>query len=128
MLQTTTSKKRTIICIDALDECMPGYRVKALDSLNQILQKSPGTRIFVTGRPYIQAEIEKRLFERVTTLSVTPRSGDIVRYLRSRLGDDRTPDAMGSTLEADILRKIPEAISEMYVEATVQGKLPRTTY
>jgi len=107
---------------------MPGYRVKALDSLNQILQKSPGTRIFVTGRPYIQAEIEKRLFERVTTLSVTPRSGDIVRYLRSRLGDDRTPDAMGSTLGADILRKVPGAVSEVYVGATVQGKLPRTTY
>jgi len=49
MLQTTSSTKRTFICIDALDECVPEHRAKLLDSLNKILQKSPGTRIFVTG-------------------------------------------------------------------------------
>jgi len=113
MLQAISSKKLTFICIDALDECIAGYRIKVLDSLDQILQKSPGARIFLTGRPYIQAEIEKRLSERATTLSVTPRRGDIVRCLCSRLGEDTTLDAMDSTLEADILRKVPEDISEM---------------
>ena len=53
MMQTTSSRKRTYICIDALDECAAGYRVKVLDSLNWILEKSLGTRIFVTGRPHI---------------------------------------------------------------------------
>ena len=37
MLQNTACIKRTFICIDALDECVAGYRVKILDSLNQIL-------------------------------------------------------------------------------------------
>ena len=45
MLQAISSKKPTFICIDALDECVEGHRVKLLDSLNKILQKSPGTRI-----------------------------------------------------------------------------------
>ena len=34
MLQITSSEKRTFVCIDALDECVPGNRVKLLDSLN----------------------------------------------------------------------------------------------
>ena len=45
MLQNTSSKERTFICIDALDECVPEHRAKLLDSLSKILQKSPGTRI-----------------------------------------------------------------------------------
>ena len=117
MLQTASSKKRTFICIDALDECVPEHRVKLLNSLNKILQKSPGTRIFVTGRPHIQPELRRRLSGRVTSLSISTRRGDIIRYLHSKLEEDIIPDAMDSSLEADILKKIPEDISEMYVEA-----------
>ena len=119
MLQTTSSKERTFICIDALDECVPGHRTKFLDSLNQILQKSPGTRIFVTRRPHIRPEIERRLAGRVASLSILSKRDDIIRYLRSKLQEDTTPDAMDNNLEAEILRKIPEDISEMYVEATL---------
>ena len=127
MMQTTSSKKPTFICIDALDECVAEHRVKLLNSLNQILQKSPSTRIFVTGRPHIQDEIEKRLPRKVATIHITPRRGDIIRYLRSKLDEDTTPDAMDSSLEADILKKIPEDISEMYVEITTLRRLPRVT-
>jgi len=113
MLQTTSSEKRTFICIDALDECVAEYRAKILNSLNKILQKSPGARVFVTGRPHIQDEIEKRLSGRLTTMRIIPRRGDIISYLRARLDEDTIPDAMDSGLEADILKKIPEDISEM---------------
>ena len=122
MLQTTSSKERTFICIDALDECVPGHRLKLLDSLNEILQKSPGTRIFVTGRPHIRPEIAKRLSGRVTSLPISTKRADIIRYLRSRLEEDTTPDAMNGSLEAEILKKIPEDVSEMYVETTAPGK------
>jgi len=73
MLQTTTSEKRTFICIDALDECVARYQMKLLNSLNQILQKSLGTRIFVTGRPHIQTEIGNHLSGRVGCVSITLR-------------------------------------------------------
>ena len=113
MLENTTSTMRTFICIDALDECMADYRVKILDSLNQVLQGSPGTRMLVTGRSHIEAEVGKRLSGRATALRITPRRHDIISYLHRRLEEDTMPDAMDSKLKADILKKIPEDISEM---------------
>ena len=67
----------------------------------------------MTGRPHIRDEIEKRLSGRLVTMCITPRRGDIISYLRARLDEDTIPDAMDSSLEADILKKIPEDISEM---------------
>jgi len=128
MLQTIASEKPTFICIDALDECVAGHRVKVLNSLNEILRRSPDTRIFLTGRPHIQAEVRNRLSGRVTTMRITPRRQDIISYLHSRLDEDTTPDAMDSTLEAEILRKIPENISEMYVKAMTPEELPQVIH
>ena len=126
MLHTTSSEKRTFICIDAIDECVPGHQVKLLSSLNQILKESPATRIFVTGRPHIQAEIRKRLSERVASISITPRRDDIISYLHSRLDEDTISGAMDSSLEADILKRIPDNISEMYVQAPTLEKLSQS--
>jgi len=128
MLQATSSKERTFICIDALDECVPEHRVKLLGSLEQILRASPGTRIFMTGRPHIQPEIGRCLTRRVTSLSINTKRDDIIRYLHSRLKEDTAPDAMDSSLETEILRKIPEDISEVYVEATTLGKATSSTH
>ena len=118
MLQTTSTHKSAFICIDALDECATEHIAKVLDSLGQLLHRSPGTRIFVTGRPHILPEIRARLGGRVTSISISPKRDDIITYIHSRLATDTTSDAMDSSLEADILEKIPSEISEMYVEAT----------
>ena len=126
MLQIITSSLRTFVCIDALDECAAPHRVKLLNSLQQILEKSPRTRIFIIGRPHVRAEIEKRLTGRVISMSVGPSKDDILEYLRLRLDEDETPDAMDESLEADILEKIPEKMSEMYVESIIPGTLPHT--
>ena len=115
MLQLITSSQRTYICIDALDECAAAQRFRLFDSLKEILERSPSARVFVTTRPHIRAEIEKRLAERVASVSVGPTRNDIVSYLRSRLGEDEMPDAMDEILEAEILDKIPENISQMWV-------------
>ena len=117
MLQTVTSSLPTFVCIDALDECATVNRVRLLNSLKQILETSPRTRIFVIGRPHVRAEIEKRLAGRVICVPVGPSKDDIIEYLRLRLDEDETPDAMDEDLEADILEKIPENMSEMYVWA-----------
>ena len=128
MLQATSSEKLTFICIDALDECAADHRVRVLDSLHQILRKSPGTRIFVTGRPHIRDEIGRRISGKVTTIRITPKRGDIIGYLRAKLSEDTNPDAMDSSLEAEILKKISGDISEMCVEATTLRKLLRVIH
>jgi len=123
MLQAITSLQPTFVCIDALDECAGVQQFRVLDSLKQVLEKSPSTRIFVTGRPHIRPEIENRLAERAISLYVGPSKGDITTYLRARLSEDETPDAMDESLEADILEKIPENISEMCV-GTMMLRIP----
>ena len=78
MLQAITSSLHMFVCIDALDECAVVHRVKLLESLNQILEKSPRTRIFIIGRPHIRAEAEKRLAGRVMSISIGSSKDDIV--------------------------------------------------
>ena len=73
----------------------------------------------MTGRPHIRAEMEKRLGGRLVSVSVCPPKDDITEYLRVRLGEDETPDAMNMSLEKGILRTIPENISELCVGAMV---------
>jgi len=99
------------ICIDALDECKAECRAKLLDSLKQILHKSPSTRIFLAGRLHIRGEVEKRLAGRVVAVSVTPTQDDIIRFLRAKLEQDT--HAIGKSLEEDIIKKISETISEV---------------
>ena len=123
MLGTTSARKRAFICIDAVDECATEHQIKLLNLLGQLPEQSPGTRIFITGRPHILPEIRRRLAGRVTSLSISPNRDDIVTYIHSRLAADTTRDAMNSTLEADIVKKVPRDISEMYVEVMIQRKL-----
>lgn len=115
MLQNILSSQRTFICIDALDECVPHLRLTLLDSLRKILDKSQGTRLFLTGRPHIRGEIDKYLGGKTSIVSIKPSTDDIVRYILSRLSMDTTPDAMDGGLEADILKNVPDRVSEMYM-------------
>jgi len=117
MLQDISSPSPIFICIDAVDECMPEYRVELLDSLKQILHKSPSMRIFLAGRLQIRDEVEKYLAGRVVAVSIIPTEDDIVRFLRAKLKKDPTPDAMDKSLEADIMKNIPETVSEMSVRS-----------
>jgi len=112
-LKDISSSRRTFICIDGLDECPAGHRVKFLDSLNQILQKSSGARIILTGRPHIRGEIERHLAGRAVTRHITPTKDDIVLFLRAKLGEDTIPEAMDESLEDEIKKSIPETASEM---------------
>ena len=113
MLQDISSSRPTFICLDAVDECMAEYRAKLLDLLKQILQKCHSTRIFLAGRLHIRDEVEKQLAGRVVAVSITPTKDDIIRFLRAKLKEDVAPDAMDKNLEEDIMKNIPENVSEM---------------
>ena len=113
LLQDITTTQRTFICLDALDEYPPGYRVELLGSLNQIFQKSPSVRIFLTGRPHIGGEIDKHLAGRTATRAITPTRDDIIIFLRAKLKEDTIPDAMDESLEEEIIKNILETVSEM---------------
>ena len=123
MFPTASSLQRTFICVDAIDECIPKHRLEVLDALGQILQGSPNTRIFMTGRPHIRSVVERGLGGRATSVSIKPRDDDIVTYLRARLRKDTTPEVMDSSLEDDIMKSIPEEISESYVATRNLGNL-----
>jgi len=117
MCTTVTSLQRTFICVDALDECVPRHRLEVLGALGQILLGSPNTRIFMTGRSHIRGVVEKELGGRTTSVSIVSREDDIVTYLRAKLGNDTTPEAMDSSLENDIMKSIPEENPETCVPA-----------
>jgi len=113
ILKTTiASLPEVFICIDALDECIPNNRRELLESLQDIVQASPTTRVFLSGRPHIRAEI-KRYFTEAIMIPITPTIGDIERYLETRLDRDTTPGAMDDDLRAEIMRVIPRKISQM---------------
>ena len=110
--KTITSLQRIFVCIDALDESAPKHRRELLKSLQEIVRVSPNMRILLTGRPHIGDEIAEFL-SRAVRMPISTAQDDIKSYLEMRLDGDTTPEAMDRELRADIMRVIPEKISEM---------------
>ena len=125
MFQTIAATKRTFICVDALDECVPEHRMVVLESIRQILQGSPNTRIFMTGRPHVRSEVDRELDGAVNFVSIQPTNNSVVRFLREKLRRDTAPNIMSSKLKAEIINIIPEISSETYVEMKAKAKLPQ---
>ena len=112
MKKTVTALPRVFICIDALDESTPKHRRELLEALQEIVRVSESTRLFLTGRPHVGDEIMK-YFGKVMRIPVSPTRDDVRSYLEMRLNSDTDPDVMDDELRADIMRVIPEKISEM---------------
>ena len=118
ILKTTiASLPEVFICIDGLDECLPKNRRELLESLQEIAQASPTTRVFLSGKPYIRDEIG-RYFAEAVMIAIIPTIRDIERCLENRLDRDPTPSAMDDNLRAEIMRVIPRRISQICVETT----------
>ena len=113
MLGRLSSTQPTFFCLDALDECAAPDRAKVLLSLKNIIKMSPTTRVFLTGRPYVGGEVRKHFSEGAAPVSISPRNGDITRYIHTKLAEDATFGEMDERLEAEIVKKIPETVSEM---------------
>ena len=115
MLKATISLLPPVyICIDALDESTPRSRQELLMSLQSIVRGSPSTRVLFTGRSHVQEEV-KRCFAKTIIIHVSPTGDDIRVYLGVRLDRDTEPDAMDDDLRKDIMRIIPEMVSEVLV-------------
>ena len=116
LIKSLLSLQRGFICIDALDEFPAKHRPELWSSLQRIVHECTNIRLFITGRPHIREEV-KKYFPRCPDLpAVKPTKEDIQGYLAARLEMDLEPDAMDTKLEADILRIIPDTISEAYVK------------
>ena len=113
LLAALRSQKRTFICIDALDECATKHRPEFLRSLHSVVRSSPNVRLFLTGRPHIQAQLEEYHSRALRIVLFKPVKRDIRIYLEMKLQDDPFPDAMDNGLEKGIMEVIPEMMSEM---------------
>jgi len=117
MLRTAiASVRQAFICIDALDECLQKHRPELLESLRDIVRQSPGTRIFLTGRSYVEGAVQKYFAEAVV-ITVTPNTGDMRNFLEMKLDRDDEPEAMDNDLRADIMKVILDKMSDMCVGA-----------
>ena len=112
--QAVATLPQVVICIDALDECLPKHLLELLVSLKDILQESRRTRIFLTGRSQVEDEISRH-FTNCATVPISPKTHEVEKYLEKRLEMDTERDAMSDDLRADILRIIPQRISGMCV-------------
>ena len=100
------------ICIDALDESTPKSQQELLGSLRDIVWESPSTRVLFTGRSHVAEEV-KKYFATAIVIPVSPTEDDIRVYLDVKLDKDTEPRAMDDDLRRDIMRIIPETISEV---------------
>jgi len=113
MLKTVIASLRQVfICLDGLGECLPKRLLEVLESLRDILRESPGTRIFLTGRPHVGEDVQ-RYFSRAVVIPISPNPNDIQNYVEMRLDRDSEPEAMSNDLRVDIVRVILEKISNV---------------
>ena len=127
-LKDISSSRCVFICIDALDECQAGHRVKLLDSLNQILTESPGARIYLTGRPHIRTEVEEYLAGRLASTSLLPAKDDITAFVRAKLREGTMQDTVDPRLEEDIIQDIITTFSRAgFAEKLREGAMQNVT-
>ena len=125
ILQTIAATRRTFICVDALDECVPEHRMVVLEALGQILRGSANTRLFMTGRPHVRSEVERELGGAANFILIRATEDGVVRFLHEKLRKDTIPNNKGSPLEEDIMRSIPAINSETYVGTRLWAEPPQ---
>ena len=124
MFQAIAATRRTFICVDALDECVPEYRMVVLKVLGQILQRSPNTRLFMTGRPDVRSSVEREFGGAAAFILIRATEDEVVRFLQEKLRRDPIRNTMSIPLEGDIMRSILAISSETYVGTSLWEKLP----
>ena len=114
-VKVTGYMKGVYLCVDTVDEVLPQHRLEFLRALQQILRDAPNVRLFLTGRPYIRAELDKNLTEEAYAIQIAADQGDITRYLTRKMNDnnDQYPGLMTEDLKNNIMTIMIEKASEM---------------
>jgi len=102
------------VCLDALDELEPRTRFALLKALHTDF----GTvRVFLTGRPHIEPEVDGALQTKLDAMHITADDGDIRGYLTHEIEEDMNinPDDMNDQLKEEILETITRKAGGMYV-------------
>jgi len=115
LVKSLSSLRRGFMCIDALDEFPAKLRPELWDSSQYVVRECPNARLFITGRPQIREEVGKYFPGHPDLAPIKPTEEDIRGYITMRLKKDPEPDSIDMELEAEILRIIPDRISEAYV-------------
>ena len=105
--------KVVYIAIDAVDEVLPQQRFQFLRALRDIVEDAPNVRLFLTGRPYIRAEVDKNLAKKAYPIHIVADQADITRYLIQKMDDDEDPGLMTKDLKDSIVTTMVEKTSEM---------------
>jgi len=103
----------SFICLDALDELEPRTRLALLSALRTEF----GTvRLFITGRPHVQPEVDTTLQTQLEAMHLTADKGDIRGYLTHEIEQDKkiNPGDMNDELQEEILEEITSKADGMY--------------
>ena len=94
------------ICIDAVDELEPKVRQQLLSILKELGSK---TRIFLTGRSYIESEVQKHFhIMEGYTVNICASQQDVQEFIRQQILDDTNEYAMDKVLEKEIIDTISQ--------------------
>ena len=96
---------RLFLCIDALDELGPRVRLELLKVLDTEFCTA---RIFLTGRPHIQSEVNSIFQGQNNPIHITANLDDVQAYLTHEIELDVevNPDDMNKQLKQEILEAI----------------------
>ena len=112
--ESIASLSQVFVCIDALDEYASEKLPEFLVSLRDIVQGLPNAHVFLTGRPYVEAQISGH-FAKVVRIPISPKADEIRNYLRRKFETAPEPHEMNDDLQTDIIDFIQGSISKSFV-------------
>jgi len=104
----------SFLCLDALDELESRTRFTLLKALRT---EFGSARIFLTGRPHIEPEVNEALPTQLDSMHIEANEGDIRGFLIHEIEEDMNinPDDMNEQLREEILEAIIGKAGGMYV-------------
>ena len=118
MILLVVQSQWVFICIDAMDELEQETQLSFLKSLANVVHGSSGhhaPRLFLTGRPHVQANVHKRLgVEEGASITIAANEADIARFVEIQIAESDS-EAIDDKLKQEIVKTIVAKSGGMYV-------------